>query len=282
MDIFKSCSALENQLKKFKKNHFLIGFVPTMGALHKGHISLVERSVQENDFTIVSIFINPTQFNNEHDLKTYPNNLKKDIFLLKNISNKIIVFNPTVKEIYSGNIKRENFKFQTLVKHMEGKYRPGHFMGVATIINKLFSIISADKVYFGEKDFQQIRVIEHLTNNRKFSVKIIRCKTVRHRSGLAYSSRNSKLDYSSKKIAANLFKALNFAKQNFEKFDIIKINSMCLNIISKYPEINVEYFTIADENNLIPAKQKQKGVKYRAFIAAYVFGVRLIDNLELN
>tara|TARA_A100001234_G_scaffold92129_1_gene81140 strand:- start:22 stop:867 length:846 start_codon:yes stop_codon:yes gene_type:complete len=280
MLVFRDISTLQNHLSNLKSKEKIIGFIPTMGALHNGHLSLVSKSVSQNDFTVVSIFINPTQFNNVDDLKTYPSDIDKDLELLRSISDKIIVFNPEPNELYSGDIRPDNFNFNGLDKYMEGKFRGDHFVGVATVVSKLFSLIKADNTYFGEKDFQQLRIIENLIKEKNFSTKLIRCETIRSEDGLALSSRNNQLNFSSKKIATNLFKALNFAK---EKIDVLSINEIEQKIsdnLSNFKEIKLEYFVIADEQNLKPIKYKQTE-KYRAFIAAYVSGVRLIDNVKL-
>ena len=280
MLVFRDISGLQNQIKKLKNNEKVIGFVPTMGALHNGHLSLVKKSISQNDFTVVSIFINPTQFNNVDDLNTYPSDLEEDVKLLKSISDKIIVFNPEPNELYCGDIRLDQFNFNGLDRYMEGAFRGNHFLGVATVVNKLFSLIRADYVYFGEKDFQQLRIIENLIKEKKFNIKLIRCETIRSRDGLALSSRNKKLNFSSKKIATNLFKALNFAKEKIDILNIDEIKQIISNNLSNFKEIKLEYFVIADEQNLKPIKYKPAG-KYRAFIAAYVSGVRLIDNIKL-
>ena len=280
MLILRDIPTLQNHLSSLKNNKKIIGFVPTMGALHNGHLSLVERSISQNDFTLVSIFINPTQFNNVNDLKTYPSNIDKDLKLLTSISEKIIVFIPEQNELYSGDIKLDQFNFNGLDRYMEGEFRGNHFLGVATVVSKLFSLIKADYAYFGEKDFQQLRIIENLIKEKKFNIKLIRCETIRSKDGLALSSRNNKLNFSSKKIATNLFKALNFAKEKIDVFSTDEIEQKVFESLSNFKEIKLEYFVIADEKNLKPIKYK-KTEKYRAFIAAYVSGVRLIDNIKL-
>ena len=280
MLILRDIPTLQNHLRSLKNNKKIIGFVPTMGALHNGHLSLVERSISQNDFTLVSIFINPTQFNNVNDLKTYPSNIDKDLELLRSISEKIIVFIPEQNELYSGDIKLDQFNFNGLDRYMEGEFRGNHFLGVATVVSKLFSLIKADYAYFGEKDFQQLRIIENLIKEKKFNIKLIRCETIRSKDGLALSSRNNKLNFSSKKIATNLFKALNFAKEKIDVLSTDEIEQKVFESLSNFKEIKLEYFVIADEKNLKPIKHKQAKL-YRAFIAAYVSGVRLIDNIKL-
>ena len=280
MLVFRDNSTLQNHLKNLKNNNKIIGFVPTMGALHNGHLSLVKKSIFQNDLTVVSIFINPTQFNNIDDLKTYPSDIDKDLELLRSISDKIIVFNPEPDELYAGDIRLEKFNFNGLDRYMEGEFRGNHFVGVATVVSKMFRIIKADYAYFGEKDFQQVRIIENLIKEKKFKIRLIRCETIRSEDGLALSSRNNKLNFSSKKIATNLFKALNFAKERIDDLDIDEIEQKISDNLANFKEIELEYFVIADEKNLKPIKHKQTE-KCRAFIAACVSGVRLIDNVKL-
>ena len=280
MLIFSNILQIQNHLTKLKSEGNIIGFVPTMGALHDGHLSLIKKSSSENDSTVVSIFVNPTQFDDSNDLLTYPKDIEKDIALIKSISENTVLFKPDSYEIYSGEIKSDEFNLNGLDKYMEGECRGNHFQGVATVVNKLLSIVKSDHVYFGEKDFQQLRIIENLVLDQKFDTKVVRCKTVRSPEGLALSSRNKKLSFSSAKIATNLFKALNFAKEKFNTLDVIEIEKKVIEQLSAHSEIQVEYFAIADEETLEPLSIK-KNKKYRAFIAAYVSGVRLIDNKKL-
>ena len=280
MLIFSNILQIQNHLAKLKSEGSIIGFVPTMGALHDGHLSLIKKSSSENDLTVVSIFVNPTQFDDSNDLLTYPKDIEKDIALIKSISENTVLFKPDSYEIYSGEIKSDEFNLNGLDKYMEGECRGNHFQGVATVVNKLLSIVKSDHVYFGEKDFQQLRIIENLVLDQKFDTKVVRCKTVRSSDGLALSSRNKKLSFSSAKIATNLFKALNFAKEKFNTLDVIEIEKKVIEQLSAHSEIQLEYFAIADEETLEPLLIK-KNKKYRAFIAAYVSGVRLIDNKKL-
>ena len=199
MQVFKKCLDLQNHLNELSNYDTSIGFVPTMGALHEGHKSLVEKSLEQNNTTVVSIYVNPTQFDNREDLLTYPSNVKNDINFLKSISDDLILFNPDSEEIYCGEVKLDTFNFNGLEKSMEGRFRVNHFNGVATVVNKLFSIVKSDNVYFGEKDFQQLRIIENLVFERKINTKVVRCETIRGSGGLALSSRNDKLSFSSKK-----------------------------------------------------------------------------------
>ena len=280
MLIFRDISSIKTHLNKLKEQGNIIGFVPTMGALHTGHVSLIKRSILENDSTVVSIFINPTQFDDSNDLLTYPTDINKDISLIKSISDRIILFKPDSHEIYSGEIKSDKFNLNGLDIHMEGACRGNHFQGVATVVNKLLSIVKSDYVYFGEKDFQQLRIVENLVLEYKINTKVVRCETLRSPDGLALSSRNNKLSFSSKKIATNLFKALNFAKEKFNKLEVIEIEKKVKEQLSAHSEIQLEYFAIANEETLKPSLTK-KNQRYRAFIAAYVSGVRLIDNIKL-
>ena len=280
MLIFTDIFDLQKHLDILKNKGKVIGFVPTMGALHSGHLSLINKSITENDLTVVSIFVNPTQFDNSEDLLTYPTDIDKDTNLLESILGDIILFNPDSQEIYSGNVKSDQFNLNGLDKYMEGNYRLNHFQGVATIVNKLLSIVKSNNIYFGEKDFQQLRIIENLIFEKKINTKLVRCETFRAVDGLALSSRNCKLDFSSKKIATNLFKALNFAKEKFNLLDVAEISKKVIQQLSNFPEIKLEYFVIADEEKLVPITTKQNK-KYRAFIAAHISGVRLIDNIKL-
>ena len=281
MIIFKNIVGFKNHLRKLKNDNITIGFVPTMGALHDGHTSLIKKSVLENDYSVVSIFINPTQFNNINDYESYPINISKDIELLDSISEKIILFSPDTDEIYSGKVVSDSYDFGDLDKYMEGEHRKGHFQGVATVVHKLFEIVTADNVYFGEKDFQQLRIIEDIVKKNRYKLNVIRCKTIRQNDGLALSSRNKKLDIYSQNIATNLFKALSFAKKNFDTLDLEIIYAKVEDLLQNFPLISVEYFAIANEKDLKPIKQKKKNQKYRAFIAADISGVRLIDNVKL-
>ena len=281
MLIFKDILDFKNHLRKLKNDNNQIGFVPTMGALHDGHLSLLKNSIKNNDYTVVSIFVNPTQFDNPADLTSYPVDIVNDVEILSSISKKLILFTPGKDEIYSGNIISDSYNFGNLDMYMEGEYRKNHFQGVATIVQKLFEIVNADNVYFGEKDFQQLRIVEELVKKLGLRLNIIRCETIRTKAGLALSSRNKKLDISSQKIATNLFKALSFAKDNFNRLDVVKVYEKIQAFLKTFPEINIEYFIIADEQDLKPVKIKRNDKKYRAFIAADISGVRLIDNIKL-
>jgi len=282
MILFRKKSNLIIKLTNLKKNNFKIGLVPTMGALHKGHISLVERSVKENDYSIVSIFINPAQFNNKKDLKLYPKNLTKDCNYLDSISSDIIIFAPEINDIYDNNLSVKKFNFYGLDKFMEGKYRKGHFNGVATIVSYLFNIVKPNNAYFGEKDFQQLRIIQQLVIDNNIPVNVIGCETIREKDGLALSSRNIKLSKHYRKIASKVYEVINYARINFASMSLVEIYTYVDKFFDNISEIKLEYFTIAESKFLQPVKEKMKNKQYRAFIAVKLDGVRLIDNMKLN
>lgn len=282
MVLFRKKSNLIIKLTNLKKNNFKIGLVPTMGALHKGHISLVERSIKENDYSIVSIFINPTQFNDKKDLKSYPKNLIKDCNYLDSISSDIIIFAPEINDIYDNNLFVKKFNFYGLDKFMEGKYRKDHFNGVATIVSHLFNIVKPNNAYFGVKDFQQLRIIQQLVIDNNIPVNVIGCETIREKDGLALSSRNIKLSKHYRKIASKVYEVINYARINFASMNFVEIYTYVDKFFDNISEIELEYFTIVESKFLQPVKEKIRNKQYRAFIAVKLDGVRLIDNMALN
>ena len=282
MVLFRKKSNLIIKLTNLKKNNFKIGLVPTMGALHKGHISLVERSIKENDYSIVSIFINPAQFNNKKDLKSYPKNLTKDCNYLDSISSDIIIFAPEINDIYDNNLSVKKFNFYGLDKFMEGKYRKDHFNGVATIVSHLFNIVKPNNAYFGVKDFQQLRIIQQLVIENNIPVNVIGCETIREKDGLALSSRNIKLSKHYRKIASKVYEVINYARINFASMNFVEIYTYVDKFFDNISEIELEYFTIVESKFLKPVKEKIRNKQYRAFIAVKLDGVRLIDNMALN
>ena len=282
MVLFRKKSNLIIKLTNLKNNNFKIGLVPTMGELHKGHISLVERSIKENDYSIVSIFINPAQFNNKMDLKSYPKNLTKDCNYLDSISSDIIIFAPEINDIYDNNLSVKKFNFYGLDKFMEGKYRKGHFNGVATIVSHLFNIVKPNNAYFGDKDFQQLRIIQQLVIDNNIPVNVIGCETIREKDGLALSSRNIKLSKHYRKIASKVYEVINYARINFASMSFVEIYTYVNKFFDNISEIELEYFTIAESKFLQPVKEKIKNKQYRAFIAVKLDGVRLTDNMILN
>ena len=282
MNLFRKKSDLIAKLTNLKKNNFRIGLVPTMGALHKGHISLVKRSIKENDYTIVSIFVNPIQFNDKKDLNLYPKNLTKDCNYLVSISADIIIFAPEINDIYDKKLSVKKFNFYGLDKFMEGRYRKSHFNGVATIVTHLFNIIKPNNAYFGEKDFQQLRIIQELVSGNNIPVNVIGCQTIREKDGLALSSRNTKLSKHYRKIASKLYEIINYVRINFASMSFLEIYTYVDKFFDNIPEIELEYFTIAESKLLQPVKEKIKNKQYRAFIAVRLNGIRLIDNMKLN
>ena len=259
-----------------------IGFVPTMGALHDGHLSLLSASMKENDVTVISIFVNPTQFNNADDLKNYPRTLESDVRKISKLSPDIIVFAPDTHDIYGGNTVSENYHFDGLEKQMEGKFRTGHFDGVATIVKRLFEIVNPTNAYFGEKDFQQLQIVRKLVTKYQLPVNIVGCPIYREANGLAMSSRNERLSTEERTKASIIFKTLKAAKSRFGTQSARQVSEWVEKVFGNVPGFKLEYFQIADEETLEPAERKRKNRKYRAFIAVFVNKIRLIDTIALN
>src|SRR5690606_9993828 len=259
-----------------------IGFVPTMGALHEGHISLVKKALGENDLVVVSIFVNPTQFNNSADLQKYPRTPDADILLLKKLKGEIIVYLPEISDVYEDSVSSKKYNFAGLENEMEGKHRKGHFDGVGTIVSKLLKIVKPDTAYFGEKDFQQLQIVKKLVSVEKLPVKIVGCPILREFNGLAMSSRNKRLSKEQFEKAAIIYKTLKEVREKFSSTSIADLNTLVTERFLKSPHLNLEYFEIANEKTLKTAKRKNKATKYRAFIAAFAGEVRLIDNIPLN
>ncbi|CCG54423.1 Pantoate--beta-alanine ligase [Flavobacterium indicum GPTSA100-9 = DSM 17447] len=281
MNIFNKKSELKDFLNSVSKGK-KIGFVPTMGALHKGHLSLLEKSLQENELTVLSIFVNPTQFNNLEDLEKYPRTLEKDIDLVQKLSESIIVFNPSIDDIYEGNTKSSNFVYDGLENQMEGKQRPGHFDGVGTILTKLFEIVKPFQAYFGEKDFQQLQIVKKLVEKQNILTKIIGCPIFREDNGLAMSSRNERLSQNAREEASIIYKILKKAKLFFENHSTEETIDFVKNEFLNHPNFELEYFEIADEETLLPCKNKVENKNYRGFIAVFIENIRLIDNISMK
>jgi len=280
MKVFKTIKSIQSNLSKIDKTKS-IGFVPTMGALHEGHLSILKKAKKENDYVVVSIFVNPTQFDKKEDLIKYPNTLENDLKLLKNISCDF-VFNPNADEIYNSNIKSESFNFDGLDKVMEGAFRNGHFDGVGTIVKKLFEIINPDKAYFGEKDYQQLQIIKKMVAINNLSVQIIPCTIFREADGLAMSSRNTRLNKEQRSAAPFIYKTLLKSKELFLEKDIDFVKNFVKKEFENNQILTLEYFEIADSVSLNTSESKVKDKEYRAFIAAFAGAVRLIDNIALN
>jgi len=281
--VFKTRENIRKALNQLKSENVQIGFVPTMGALHEGHLSLVRTGFLDNAIMVVSIFVNPTQFDKKEDLIKYPRTLERDVELLETVSDgEIMVYAPPVKDIYENKINAQSFSFGGIESEMEGKYRTGHFNGVATVVKRLINIIEPHNAYFGEKDFQQLQIIRKLVLLENLTVNIIGCKIYRESNGLAMSSRNERLEAKYKREAPFIYKTLKLAKAEFKFKSAAKVSKWVENQFANNALLDLEYFIIADTDTLKPLKRKTKNKKYRAFIAAYAGGIRLIDNIALN
>ena len=283
MKIFLNKTELSSYLEEFKSKGESIGFVPTMGALHEGHLSLVEKGLENNGLVVVSIFVNPTQFDNKEDLIKYPRTLDADVTILETVSkNRIVVYAPAVEDIYGNNVTSQTFTFDGLEHEMEGAFRKGHFDGVGTIVKRLFEIVKPEYAYFGEKDFQQLQIIKKLAELYNLPVKVIGCPIHRAVDGLAMSSRNTRLTNEHRAAAPFIFKTLQTAKIKFGTESAKVVTEWVEKVFKKEPLLDLEYFIIADTKTLKPVKRKSTQKTYRAFIAVYAGDIRLIDNIALN
>jgi pantoate--beta-alanine ligase len=282
MHIFYGKAALIDFLESIKTTHSTIGFVPTMGALHQGHLALMQKSLSENENTVVSIFVNPTQFNNPEDLAKYPRTLEEDVKKLTALSPKIILYAPPVEDIYDGQPVSQPFDFDGLENQMEGKFRAGHFDGVGTIVKRLFEIVKPKNAYFGEKDFQQLQIVKKMVAKNNLNVNVVGCPIYRESNNLAMSSRNERLSHQERDEAAIIFQTLNVAKEKFKKNSATSVSDWVQKSFEKNAIFTLEYFVIADEATLLPCIRKNKNKKYRAFIAVLVNNIRLIDTISLN
>ncbi|WP_299005456.1 pantoate--beta-alanine ligase [uncultured Tenacibaculum sp.] len=281
MKIFTRKSEIKEFLSSQKKDKKSIGFVPTMGALHQGHLSLIRRAKKKNDIAVVSVFVNPTQFDNKEDLDKYPKTYESDVELLTS-ANCDVLFFPSVEEIYAENITSEKFDFDGLEHQMEGRFRDGHFDGVGTIVKTLFEIVEPDTAYFGEKDFQQLQIIKKLVEKYNLPVKIKGRPIFREDDGLAMSSRNTRLTKEYREAAPFIYKTLKKAKKKFGVKDPKKLTKWVKKQFKNHPLLELEYFTIADEKTLQTVTEIKENMKYRAFIAVYAGDIRLIDNIGLK
>ena len=283
MKVFHKKSELSHHIDELKAKGKSIGFVPTMGALHNGHLSLVNKGLSQNDVVVVSVFVNPTQFDNKEDLVKYPRTLDADVALLQTVSDTtIFVYAPTVKDIYKDKVQSQSFTFDGLEYEMEGAFRDGHFDGVGTIVKRLFEIVTPNRAYFGEKDFQQLQIIKKLVELYKISVKVIGCAIHRAEDGLAMSSRNTRLTKEHRTIAPFIYKTLKSAKTKFGTKSAKNVTEWVEKQFKNTPLLELEYFIIADIETLKPVKRKSTKKSYRAFIAVYAGDIRLIDNIALN
>ena len=281
MNVFTSKDEIKSFLSSLKKESKTIGFVPTMGALHEGHLSLIKKAKEKNDIVVASIFVNPTQFDNSEDLVNYPKTIENDTKLLQSVHCDVLFF-PSVAEIYASNITSEEFDFDGLEHQMEGRFRDGHFNGVGTIVKTLFNIVKPDTAYFGQKDFQQLQIIKKLVEKENLDIKIVGCSIYREKNGLAMSSRNTRLTKKHKQVAPFIFKTLKKARKKFKTKSAKKVVKWVQKEFKKQPLLELEYFTIANEKNLKTIKKKNKKKNYRAFIAVFAGDIRLIDNIKLK
>lgn len=278
MKIIQTIRELQKELLIPRKAGKSIGLVPTMGALHAGHVSLVKRSVEENDVTVVSIFVNPTQFNDKNDLDKYPRTLDADSLLLED-AGATIVFVPSVDEIYPEPDTR-TFSYAPLDTVMEGAFRPGHFNGVCQIVSKLFEMVSPHKAYFGEKDFQQLAIVREMTRQRGYQIEIVGCPIVREEDGLAMSSRNTRLSDAERQVAVGisrtLFNSLSFAKIH----TLSETKDYVEQAIRAVDGLRLEYFEIVDAYSMQPIENWNESESVVGCITVFCGDVRLIDNIR--
>ncbi|WP_313381214.1 pantoate--beta-alanine ligase [Proteiniphilum saccharofermentans] len=278
MRVIHTIAELKELLQQHRQEGKTIGFVPTMGALHKGHITLVERCVAENDICVVSIFVNPTQFNNHEDLRLYPRTPEEDYELLRSTGTDV-VFAPSVEEIYPGPDIRI-FDFGLLDKVMEGAFRPGHFNGVAQVVSKLFAFVEPHKAYFGEKDFQQLAIVREMVKQQELPVEIVGVPTVREQNGLAMSSRNQRLSVEQREHASEIHRIMRESTLLTEEQSPDQIIHFVTGSINNVPDLRVEYFGIVDGDSLQPVSSWQDSGNIVGAIAVYCGDVRLIDNIR--
>ncbi len=282
MQILKEKEALKKQIRALKNDQQSIGFVPTMGALHEGHLSLIKQALSTCDKVVVSIFVNPTQFDNQDDLQKYPRTLDEDVEQIKKISEEVIVFSPPASEMYGDTVSSEEFSFDGLEHQMEGRFREGHFNGVGTIVKRLFEMVEPDKAFFGEKDYQQLQIIKKLVEKQSLNVEVIGCPIFRETNGLARSSRNERLSPKERQTAAFIYEILQQVKDEFGTKSAKEISTWVAERFKSQPSLVLEYFEIANADDLVSIQEEDRSKKYRAFIAAYSGDIRLIDNIALN
>ena len=277
MIVIGKVNDLEKAVDAFRNEGKSIGLVPTMGALHEGHLSLVERCRNENDVVVVSVFVNPTQFNNKEDLRTYPRTEEADKALLEKAGCDI-VFMPSVEEVYPEPDTRV-FDLGQVAEVMEGAMRPGHFNGVAQIVSKLFMMVKPDRAYFGEKDFQQIAVIRQMVKTEGFKMQIVPCPIVREEDGLAKSSRNVRLSPEAREAAPSIYHALTDSTQYAQNHTVAETQQFVIDYINAHPEMEVEYYQIVDGITLMPVNDWNDSDYIVGCVTVYCGGVRLIDNI---
>jgi pantoate--beta-alanine ligase len=280
MQVIKHINELRTILEEKQKQGLLIGFVPTMGALHQGHFSLVEKAGQQTNCVVVSIFVNPTQFNDKGDLERYPRDLQKDINLLSSTACQLI-FAPEVNEIYPEPDTRK-FNFGMLEQVMEGRFRPGHFNGVAQVVSRLFDIVQPDKAFFGQKDFQQLAIIKEMVRRMNFPVEIVPCPIIREADGLAMSSRNMLLTHEQRQNAVHISATLFEAQNKTSECSVNELRDWVVNRINENECLNTEYFEIVNGTNLQPILSWNDPGEKVGCIAVHCGKIRLIDNVEFR
>lgn len=282
MELFRTREQIEQYTQGCRDAGNTLGLVPTMGALHQGHLELVTRAMSDNDRVMVSIFVNPTQFDNSEDLARYPRSLDSDLEKLRTLSPNLVVFAPEAEEMYQGNVRKATYDLEGLDAVMEGAHRDGHFQGVATIVEALLRLVDPTRAYFGEKDYQQLLIVRNLVQTEGIPVEIVSCPIIREADGLAMSSRNGRLTKRLRAEADFIHQNLVYAKRLFGTKSAREIKEDVKMAFKSNPAFELEYIEIADAATLRPLRKKEKHKKYRAFIAAYLGGVRLIDNVALN
>jgi pantoate--beta-alanine ligase len=278
LKIFTTKKALKQYLLQTRASNKTIGFVPTMGALHQGHLSLIEQAQQHNDEIVCSIFVNPSQFNDPKDLEKYPRTIEADISMLEKVKCDVL-FNPPVNEIYDDN-EQWHLNVGELEYLLEGKFRPGHYQGVTQVVYKLFNIVEPDEAYFGQKDYQQFLIISKMVEMLQIPVKLVMCPIRRETDGLAMSSRNIHLTADDRRHALILSKTLNWVMDNFDRANIPQLKKEAERMISAEQGVELEYFEIADGDTLLPAGQYTQNIV--VLVAAKVGKTRLIDNVLLS
>lgn len=279
--LFTTISSLKTFLAEQKKIDKNWGFVPTMGALHEGHLTLVQKASENHDFVVVSIFVNPTQFNNANDLAKYPRDIQKDVQLLETLHKNIVVFTPEAQEMYPQK-NMLTFHFGNLEKVMEGEFRAGHFSGVALVVSKLFHIVQPQKAYFGQKDLQQCRVIAALVRDLDFDLELIICPTMREKDGLAMSSRNTRLDSAQRKEAIKISESLFEVEKKIKNKENWKDIYQWVENFYQNSTLHLEYFSLANNDDLSLLNDYQNHKKVAICVAAYAGEVRLIDNIVIE
>lgn len=282
MEVLKSRKILQDFIERQKEMGKKIGFAPTMGALHDGHLSLYSEARKENDLVVSSIFVNPTQFNNPEDLEKYPRDINRDIAILERSGLVDAVYIPEVHDIYPEKAESIRYNFDGLEDEMEGKSRPGHFDGVGTVVEELFRQVKPDNAYFGEKDFQQLAIIRKMTQKKNLPINIKGVPIYRAENGLALSSRNQRLDKDRREASKIIYETLIKVKEWFRMITVPEIKERIQDIFDHQRGMQLEYFLIADEKTLKETDFFYKDRKFRAFIVVVVDGIRLIDNMHLD